>query len=330
MSELELIRDLCSDGPFDRDARERVRADVAARTIGRRRILRPRRLLLSATGLAATAAAAGAVLLVAGPRGTDTAAAARVLRLAAATARQQPGLTNLGADQYLYTRSTNEYLDTVALRSGAFSALVPTSREIWLRRDGTGWLHQVAGTPRFLSERDRQAWIAAGRPALSGSTDTVIENSDGSTAPMASLDLPTDPDALYAKLHHDAAGFGGRTYAEMFVMIGDDLRENYTTPAQRAALFEVAARLPGIQLVDGARDTTGRVADAVAIDDGSHHERLALLFDPKTRALLGEQDALLAGNELGYPAGTVIGSAAYVEQKVADSVPSSVVNAAKH
>jgi hypothetical protein len=147
---------------------------------------------------------------------------------------------------------------------------------------------------------------------------------------MVSLDLPTDPDALYAKLQHDAAGYGDRTNAEMFVMIGDDLRENYTTPAQRAALFEAAARIPGIQVVDGTRDSAGRLADAVAIDDGSHHERLALLFDPETRALLGESDALLAGNELGYPAGTVIGTAAYLEQKVVDSVPASVQEAAKH
>jgi len=120
-------------------------------------------------------------------------------------------------------------------------------------------------------------------------------------------------------------------HAEMFVMIGDDLRENYTTPAQRAALFEAAARIPGITVDHGVRDAAGRLADAVAIDDTSNRERLSLLFDPQSRALLGEEDSLLAGNPLDYAAGTVIGQAAYLEQSVVDSVPAAVLQAAsKH
>jgi hypothetical protein len=147
---------------------------------------------------------------------------------------------------------------------------------------------------------------------------------------MASLDLPSDPDVLYAKLRQDTASYGDRQNAEMFITIGDDLRENYTTPAQRAALFEAAARIPGIQLIEHATDAVGRPAEAVALVDGEHHERLTLLFDPGTRALLGEGDAVLDGNPLGYPAGTVIGQAAYLEQKVVGSVPQSVVDAARH
>jgi hypothetical protein len=333
MSELDLIRDLYPDRALDPGARERVRSAVAARTVERRHPswLRQRRLVPALGTVVVAAAVASAVFLFTGTSGIDTAAAARVLRQAALNVRQEPGLTSLGPDQYLYTKSTNEYLDTVATRSGSYSLIAPHTREIWLRRDGTGWLHQVGGAPRFLSERDRQAWIAAGRPVVdSGAMDTILQNSDAPTAPMSSLDIPTDPDALYAKLQHDASGFGSRTNAEMFVMIGDDLRENYTTPAQRAALFEAAARISGIVLVSGTRDATGRLADAVAMDDDTNHVRMALLFDPQTRALLGEQDALLSGNELGYPAGTVIGTAAYLAQNVVDSVPSSVIDAAKH
>jgi RNA polymerase sigma-70 factor (ECF subfamily) len=333
MSDLDLVRDLYPERAVDHDARERVRSAVAARTVERRHPawLRQRRLVPALGTVAAAVAVASAVFLFTGTRGTDTAAAARVLRQAAVNVRQEPGLTTLGPGQYLYTRSTSEYLSTYALKSGAFSVVVPYTREVWLRRDGTGWLHQVAAAPRFIGEQDRQAWIDAGKPSLDGgSTNTALRNSDGPTPPMSSLDLPADPDALYTKLHQAAAGFGDRTNAEMFIIIGDDLRENYTTPAQRAALFEVAARIPGIQLVPDTRDAAGRPADAVSIDDGSHHERLSLLFDPQTRALLGESDAVLGGNELGYPAGTVIGSAAYLEQKVVDAVPSSVANAAKH
>jgi hypothetical protein len=207
--------------------------------------------------------------------------------------------------------------------------MVPYVREIWFRRDGTGWVHQTSGTPFFLSEHDRRSWIAAGRPELgAGVMNAPLQNTDGPTPPMASLDLPSDPDALYARLRRDAASYGSRMYAEMFTMIGDSLRENYTTPAQRAALFEVAARLPGIMLIPATTDAVGRRADGVAIDDTHNRERLTLLFDPESRALLGEEDSVLADNFGGYPAGTVIGRAAYLEQSIVDSVPAAVVKGA--
>jgi len=330
MSELDLVRELFPDRVPDGVARERVRAAVAARTFDRRHPTLRLTRVVSALGTAALAAAAAAAFLLAGTTGTTSAAAARLLRQAAATARHGRALVTLGPGQYLYTKSTDEYLNTFALAGGgSYAVIVPHTREIWLRRDGTGWLHQVAGAPRFLSERDRQAWVAAGSPPLdAGSMDTFLQNSDGPTPPMGSLDLPSDPDALYAKLEHDASRFGDRMHAEMFVMIGDDLRENSTTPEQRAALFDAAARIPGITVVHGARDAAGRLADGVAIDDGENRERLSLLFDPQSRALLGEEDSLLAGNPLGYPAGTVIGQAAYLEQTVVDSVPAAVRGAA--
>jgi hypothetical protein len=334
MSELELVRDLYPDRTVDPSARARVRAAVVSETFERPGRRLPRRRLVPLLGLACAAAVAGLVLVFTGTNATVDAAAARLLHQAATTARRQRGLGALGPGRYLYTKSSDEYLDTYALRSDGsitYSVMVPYVREIWLQRDGTGWLHQVAGDPRFLSDRDRRTWIDAGRPELgSGSMDTILRNSDGPTPPMASLDLPSDPDALYAKVQHDAAHFGNRAHAEMFVMIGDALRENYTTPAQRAALFEAAARIPGITLAEGTRDGAGRLADAVAIDDPVNRERLALLFDPQSRALLGEEESVLEGNPLGYAPGTVIGRASYLEQRVVADVPPAVLKAAKH
>jgi hypothetical protein len=328
MSELKLVCELFPDQlPADEAARERVRAAVWARTIDRRRPAWQRaRWFVSTAGVAAVGAVATAVVLAIGTGGAGTASAARLLRQAAVTARAQRSLATLEPGQYLYTKSTSEYMNSVALKSGSYAVMVPYVREVWLRRDGTGWVHQTSGAPFFLSEHDRQAWIAAGRPELgAGVMNLPLQNTDAPTAPMASLDLPSDPDALYARLQHDAAGFGSRMYAEMFTIIGDSLRENSTTPAQRAALFEVAARLPGITLIPATTDAAGRREDGVAIDDLQNRERLTLLFDPDSRALLGEEDSLLAGNFGDYPAGTVIGRAAYLEQAVVDSVPAAVV-----
>ena len=159
--------------------------------------------------------------------------------------------------------------------------LLPTTREIWLDRNETGWLHETGGEPAWLSERDRRAWIADGRPDLgSGPSDTRLAGAPGANGQMTSLDLPSDPDALYATLKREAEGNGNGTYQEMFTLVGDALRENYTTPAQRAALYEVAARLPGVELAGRTVDGAGRPALAVGMENGDNQARSVLLFDP--------------------------------------------------
>lgn len=330
MSELDLVRELFPERATNAVARERTRAAVAARTYDRRRIRRPR-LFVPAVGLAAAAAVISAVVLVTGTSATPNAAAARLLRQAATAARHGRWLATLGPGQFLYTKSTWAAVDTYAYTDASrdFTALVPYTRESWLSRDGTGWLLQTSGAATFLSERDRQGWIAAGRPSIQHEVmDERLQNTDGPTPPMASLSLPSDPDALYAHFRKRLHGDG--VYTEMFTLVGDSLRESYTTPAQRAALFEVAARLPGIKIVGRTTDGAGRSAIGVAMDDDTRHETSLLLLDPVTHQLLGEEERVLAGNSFGYPEGTVIEHATYLEQSVVDSVPASVVNGAKH
>jgi hypothetical protein len=335
MSELDLVRDLFPPAETDSGARERVRSTVAARIAGRTRVRR-RRLVVPAVGTVAVAAAAvlATVVLLGGTSETVDASAAHVLRKAAHAAANDPSTATLGAGQYLYTESVDAYLGTTAGTrpdgtTWEWSVLLPRTREIWLGRDDAGWLHETAGEPVWLSEHDRQAWIAAGRPDLgSGPSDTRLTPAPGGA--MTSLDLPSDPDALYAALKHEAEGNGNGTYQEMFTLVGDALRENYTTPAQRSALYEVAARLPGIELLGRTVDGAGRPAVAVGMESNDGHDRSVLLFDPATYELLGEEDTVLAGNQAGYPAGTVVGRATYLEQRVVDSVPSAVVDAAKN
>ena len=142
-----------------------------------------------------------------------------------------------------------------------------------------------------------------------------LGNQDGSAGQMQSLDLPTDPTVLYARLAKDAKGHGDGLYTEMFTLVGDNLRENFTTPAQRAALYEVAARLPGVELIGDVIDAAGRAGIAVAVvdEDGIREE---LVFDRTSYELLGEEQIVTSGNPFGYPAGTVIGHATYLERAV--------------
>jgi len=272
---------------------------------------RRRRALLLLPAAAALAAATG--LLVVSRGAAPASAAAELERVAAVARTQSPLIARPG--QFVYTKSTSLSLDTYAVKGGPFSALVPWSRESWVGPTG-GLMRQVPGDPRFISDRDRQAWIAAGRPPFTGPAAA-----EPTTLPPARpLDLPTDPDQLYERLKSDDAGYGPRLYDEMFVSVGDSLRETNASPEQRAALYHVAARIPGVELVGPVVDSVGRRGIAVARDDTVNRIRSVLVFDPTTSVLLAEQESTLDGNPFGYPTGTRIESITYVETAVVDSL----------
>jgi hypothetical protein len=319
LRELALVRDndLADEAqtPSARELLARIRAlpvdDSPPRARAHARGPRHRRWL-AVPALAAIAVVAIAVLVTRGGQGTSNAAAATLKRAATVARRQAPLVP--GPGQYLYTKSVNAYLNTIVPVGGAaaaFSVLVPHVREAWLGPSG-GRLYETSGTPEFLSAQDRERWVADGRPQL---TEGPSENTLPASRP---LDLPSDPDALYARLKHDAAGHGSGLYSEMFTLVGDSLRETSATPAQRAALYQVAARLPGVELVGSVKDSIGRPGVAVArnSDDGI---RFTLIFDPDTSALLEEEEVALPGNQFGYSAGTRVGYATYLVQRIVDS-----------
>jgi hypothetical protein len=308
MGELELLRSL----PFeiaapDEEARARARGRLL-RHIHRVPTKRRPRLLVPALGLAA--AIAIAALLGVENHGGGSASAAPVLRRVATVARTQPAPIRATAGHFLYTKSV------VAYTSGGkgWTALGPGVRETWFGPNG-GFVHEVWGKPVFLSVADRKNWIAAGRPQVNPPEDSA------KLPPERPLNLPRDPDALYAKLYSRALGHGNGTEAEMFTLVADALRDTDgaapdSSPALRAALYEVAARLPRVELVGPATDRVGRHGVAVAYVDSKIHERHELIFDTKTSALLGEEYVQLDGNPYGYPAGTVTGYATYVTSAV--------------
>jgi hypothetical protein len=107
----------------------------------------------------------------------------------------------------------------------------------------------------------------------------------------------------------------------MFNAVGDYLRETATTPAQRAALYEVAASIDGVELLGAVTDSAGRTGTAVAIDDAEQGVRHTLVFDPDTGVLFEERDVTLPGNGYGYAAGVTIGRSTYLESRIVDELP---------
>ncbi len=234
-----------------------------------------------------------------------------MLRDAAVQARAQAPLPPVGRGRVLYVKSVDAYMASWTERD--FSVRVPHVREIWLGPDG-GLLRTTSGKPEFLSERDRLNWIAAGRPNLREGGGTVaLEKQPPS-------DLPADPDALFARLEDEARGHSKGTYVEMFTLLGDAFRETNLNPAQRAALYEVAARLPGVELVGRVRDSVSRSGVAVAMDEKNDGIRHTLVIEPETGTLLAEEQATLAKNVFRYPARTVIGRSTYLDTRMVGAV----------
>lgn len=307
MAELDLLRSLpVAIAEPTEEARARARGRLL-RHMRHSRSAHRRRLLVPVVGLAA--AGVIAALVGVGVHGDGIASAAPALRHAATVARRLAPPPPLEPGQFNYSKSVQAYL-VIAGDRHPWVALGPKVRQIWQGPTG-GVIRETSAKPEFLSARDRENWIAAGSPEVNP------PKASEKLGPPPPLGLPADPDALYSKLHDQSVGNSHGTEAEMLTLVGDALRETDASPALRASLYEVAARIPGVELVGPVVDRVGRHGLAVAYTD-TYHERHELIFDPKTSVLLEEEYVVLDGNEFGYPAGTVTGYATYVSRGVVD------------
>ena len=103
--------------------------------------------------------------------------------------------------------------------------------------------------------------------------------------------LPTDPHALLEQLRRDPAVVNDRTRNLMSdpVAVWGLLRDLLVVapPAQKRALLEAAALLPGMRHVDDAVDALGRHGEAVSLVD-PRLGPVRFVFDRDTHAFLGE------------------------------------------
>jgi hypothetical protein len=118
---------------------------------------------------------------------------------------------------------------------------------------------------------------------------------------MTTPSLPTDPGRLLDAL------IRGKTPDQSFAGFRGALQESYATPAQRAALYEIADRLPGVTRDPAAQDHDGRPGTGFTFDDTDNKLRTQVVIDPQTHALLGVTATTLPGYWDDYKPGTVIG-----------------------
>jgi len=259
MNELELIRDFRSEVPYP-DAATTARARAAVLPPPRRS-RRPRWPF----ALAATATAAAAALaIVVVQSGSPQSAAAAVLKRTARTAADQAATAPPRPGQFVYTKSRSLNESTSVAHGQATSTFVDQTREAWIGTDGSGRLRETSGRDHMNENFGR-----------------------GGLYFMDLSKLPTDTDALRSLIEQRKVEGGPPGDAETFTIVGDMLRETYASPQLRAALYEVAAGLPKVELVGEVKDQSGRTGTAVGYTkNGISHQ---LIFDPRTSELLGER-----------------------------------------
>lgn len=282
MDEMALLREARPDVAPPTEAALRTGRDrlTAAARPARRwppRVPRPAVMGLLAGAAAVAAAAAITLAQVVAPegRGSATAAAAEVLRDAAATARSGPPVTP-GA--YSYTRELIVFPGETETQC----------QETWLRRDGS----MAAGGA--FPERP------GGRcdPHERGPWGPALRDGDADRRPHADVrTLPTDPSALRERLYSDAAHGRGQNPDDkgprdqlVFDRIGRLLRMTLP-PELRAALFQTLATVPGVDVVRGERDALGRqgIALARSFGDPGDTTRVEIILAPGTYRYLGSK-----------------------------------------
>ena len=276
--------------------------------------------------------------LVALGRGPDPVAAAALNR-AADIAAAQPAGPGAG---YRHTKSEGAHLSGIGGgpdHPNGVWALVPVSREIWAKADGSGRLVESRGEPIWFGPADKAAWVAAGSYDLRGEpfSDTRFGPTPPGLAPGTPQEwpgslyyedvdsLPTDVGALRRMIDERAAAGGGSTDYERFTIVGDLLRETVAAPQLRAALYRVAAGLGGVELVGSMTDRAGRIGMAVSMtnDQSSRGlERRTLIFDPETSMLLAEEDVLLDKVDwLDAEPPLLIGYSTYLVSEIVPTIP---------
>jgi hypothetical protein len=286
VDELDLIRSFRAN-TVPPTALATARAERAWRRPKPGRPPRPRWGARVAIAACLAVAATVAVLVIPGEResrlGAPEATAAETLRLAAKS--QKGGLTRpLQPGEFFYTRAKTTW-------NGQ-----PADRESWVAIDGTR---------RWLDERQPGADFRV------GPREKPFRLGDEAMTYAELLALPRDAEALHARLRQAAVDCrcGHSVDNETFVIVGDLLRENPIPAELAAALLRSAALIPGIKLIESARDVAGRPGVGVAVDYRGF--RNTLIFNRDSYELLGENER----ND-----GKLTGGSAILDSRVLDSL----------
>ncbi|WP_225944909.1 CU044_5270 family protein [Actinophytocola algeriensis] len=237
-------------------ARQRL---MAALTAEQPRKSRKRLILSGATVVGLAAAITGVVAFGGFGVAPPEADAVEFLHRAADVVRELPA-TPPRPDQFVYTRGETT--------DGA--------REAWLSADG-----EHDGMIRAQGEDTPLPGCKDGRRrVMRGDVDMGMTE-------------PCDVWPAYRRLPTDTAGM--RAYLEgtpndFDILLHFAIQETYVSPQAMAALFEVMADFPGLEIVEDATDGAGRHGVGLTWAQPADQNEVTLVFDQETHVFLGTED----------------------------------------
>ncbi len=220
--------------------------------------------------------------------------------------------------QFIYVTSVTTYLELSGAPTGIQAWLYKTGRQIWQSVDG-----QQAGMLEIVQDDNQKLPWGPTPPVVTGnrtSWSSLPASSCPGAAPQRGsytflTTLPTDPRLLRAWIYQHPDDGGAKSDEQVWTGIGDMLREMLVPPKLAAALFQVAATIPGAAVVPHAANAVGLRGVAVSLSGAE------LIFDPRTYQLIGEGAVLTKPVAGQGPAGTVVASTAQLQARVVSRLP---------
>lgn len=270
-----------------------------------------------AAAVLATVVATGAIGR--GPTGDEEAAGLLKRIATAATAGEA---TPVREDQYLYIRTQGTMTDPGTAMEDVFENAesaknTNSATDETDERDETGKAGETGAKKEYPYRRTD--WIAAdgereglarttwpeGQPIPEGLTDGALMKQMQATTEDMTLSadpdhsfyhrlraLPTDPDKLYDEVWAETSGQGPTHEEAVLEYITTLLDGAQLLPELNGALFRVAAMVPGVRVVEAAKDAAGREGVGLAFGEGDDRE--VWVFDRESLKYLGsERQALL-------------------------------------
>lgn len=324
MDEITLLRSMRDEVPPPTDAATAAGRDALTRLLGGRRTTGKRHRVLWASGITVGAAALAAALVLtnvvglAGWRGGADSAAAAVLHEAAlkTISTSDPAV---GPSQYVKVITDAVYAnindDGGYLATQNSQLYIPKNRSddwVWVRDPST-----VARTYGLASEK---AARAAGTDP--GETVRAAEGAfyNGRPQDDGLAGLPRNPTQLLNHIYLVTLGQGVSRDGEALVFIADTLRTGVVPADLRAALYDAAAMIPGVEITDREANLDGRTGIALGRNE-TNGIRQEIIIDPDTGQLIGEREVLTRANVIpGWPAGAAMGYTA-ISTTVVDDAP---------
>jgi len=267
------------------------RAEERAKALLRQRFVAPaRRSGRRRAGLVgvSTVAVVVALILVANTLSGSNAAARELHRLRFVASRQPTPQLAQGEAFHLSETVFGPQGGTILGSNESYMRLVRYRYDIWEERDGSGNGTKTYLETEFASPADKATWERLGSPPLPQAGDVVTDQFKPGEAPFFDLSvLSTDPSTLLSQLRSGVPEPRSRGDDHTFGLIGDVLGFGHATSQQRAALFEVAAHLDGVQLVGNVVDPLGRAGVGLAVSGSS--TTTMLVFDPDSAELLANE-----------------------------------------